>query len=169
MLHHISVAVNYPAQVATVLAEAIGGQAFPFPPHPGSYFVMAGDEFGTAIELYPATTQLVPGSDDVVFAEAANSPHYLSVHAAISVPTTQAQIEAIGQREGWLVRVCDRGPFKVIEFWVENKLMLEFLPPEFAATYMGFVKIENWKVFLAMAESGEFADKHQSHQVPASV
>ena len=61
MLHHISVAVNNPAQVASVLAEAIGGQSFPFPPHPGSYFVMAGDDFGTAIELYHSITKLVPG------------------------------------------------------------------------------------------------------------
>ena len=104
-----------------------------------------------------------------MFAETGDSPQYLSVHAAISVPTSQAQIEAIGQREGWLVRACDRGPFQVIEFWVENKLMLELLPPKFAAAYMGFVKIENWTAFLEMAESEELVQRHQSAQVAVGV
>jgi hypothetical protein len=64
----------------------------------------------------------------------------VATHAAISVPASQEQIEQIGMREGWQVALCDRGVFKVIEFWVENWLLLEFLPPEFATQYLQSVQ-----------------------------
>jgi hypothetical protein len=37
---------------------------------------------------------------------------------------------------GWLCRRNDRAQFPVIEFWVENRLMCELLPPEFASEYL---------------------------------
>ena len=51
MLHHICIAVDNPQHVANVLAEIFQSHAIPFPPHPGSYMTLAGDKFGTGIEL----------------------------------------------------------------------------------------------------------------------
>ena len=45
-------------------------------------------------------------------------------------------VEAIARREGWKCFRCNRGPFHVIEVWLENQLMVEILPPEFAAEYL---------------------------------
>ena len=169
MLHHISVAVNDPMHVGQVIAEVMNGQLVPFPPHPGSYMVLAGDEYGTGIELYPSGTELVPGQVEATFAQKASSSQFNSVHAAISVAMSQAQIEAIGQREGWLVRLCDRGPFEVIEFWVENKLMLELLPPVQAEKYLNFLKPENWQAFVEMADSMDLAERHHTDREPVNV
>jgi hypothetical protein len=36
----------------------------------------------------------------------------------------------VGLREGWLVRLCDRGPFELNKLWVENSFMIEVLSPE---------------------------------------
>ncbi|MBW4444472.1 MAG: hypothetical protein KME10_25280 [Plectolyngbya sp. WJT66-NPBG17] len=151
MLHHISVAVNHPLQVANVLAEVLQGRCFPFPPHPGSYMVIVGDDHGTGIELYPADTQLTPGLEEAAFSSGNIAQTFTAIHAAISVPISLEQIEQIADREGWLVRVCDRGPFKVIEFWVENKLLLEFLTPEFAKTYIQFAQPANFEAFFNQA------------------
>jgi hypothetical protein len=62
----------------------------------------------------------------------------VAIHAAISVSTTQQQIEQIGQREGWRVLTRKQGdaPFSLIEFWVENRILFEFLPPEFVPEYL---------------------------------
>jgi len=35
---------------------------------------------------------------------------------------------------------CDRGSFSVVEVWVENAVMLEFLTPEMAAAYLAAVR-----------------------------
>lgn len=151
MLHHISIAVARPLHVAEVLSQVLMGTYAPFPPHPESYIVLADDAYGTAIELLPRGTELIPGVTEATFSQNSLPSPFHAVHAAISVPVSRAQIEDIGAREGWLVRQCDRGPFSVIEFWVENQLMLEFLSPELALQYLEFMQPQNWRAFVAAA------------------
>jgi hypothetical protein len=135
MLHHISIAVNQPQQVAEVMAEIFQGQAIPFPPHPGSYLVIAMDEFGTAIELYPIDTVIVPQMGFKTTPQPATG--YTPFHAAISVPISLEQIERITDRTGWPIYVCNRdGLFDVIELWIENRLMVELLTPTMAEKYL---------------------------------
>lgn len=156
MIHHISIAVNHPLHVGQVLAEIFQGQCFLFPPCPESYIVLVDDGAGSAIELYPADIQLIPESAAVGFSTENMTQTFTSVHAAVSVPLSQTQIEAIGNREGWLVRLCDRGFFQVVELWVENRFMLELLTPEMAQAYSGFAKPSNYEAFLsqfALAEA----------------
>lgn len=153
MIHHISIAVRNPNHVAQVLGEILKAQAVPFPPNPGSYMVIPFDEHGTAIELYPLGSQIEPGvgDEECVFVHTAISSRFTDIHAAISVPTSQEEIEQIGVREGWRVVRCNRDSFfDVIEFWVENRLMIEFLTPEMASVYLKFAtEKENLKYFLA--------------------
>lgn len=160
MLHHISIAVNQPQKVAEVLAEVFSSTAkvAPFPPHPGSYMVFAGDEFGTAIELYPMGTVIVPDETQAAFQQTQNPSRYTPFHAAISVPIELEALQQIGQRQGWHVRDCDRdGLFHVVEFWVENQLMLELLTPTMAKAYLRLFEPANFEANLAqfMAFSAE--------------
>lgn len=60
--------------------------------------------------------------------------------------------EQTGVREGWRVVRRNRDSFfEVIKFWVENRLMLELLPPVLAQQYLEFTKPQNIEKFLAMA------------------
>lgn len=61
MINHISIAVNDPERVANVLAELWDGMVLPFPPAPNSFFVLADDGKGTAVEISPSGTVLIPG------------------------------------------------------------------------------------------------------------
>ncbi|MEH2276399.1 MAG: hypothetical protein V7K40_16805 [Nostoc sp.] len=148
MIHHISISVQNPLHVAQVLAEVFNGQAFPFFPNSGSYMVFPFDEHGTGIELYPLKTQLMPGEGDnqCTFAEDVTPSGFTATHAAISVSSSQEKIELIGKREGWRVLRCNRDSlFDVIEFWLENKVMIELLTPEMAAQYLAVTQPENLK------------------------
>jgi hypothetical protein len=159
MLHHLSIAVHNPEHVASVLAEILKGFVMPFPPNPGSYVALAGDEYGTLIELYPVGTELIPDAWDGQAGFQINQPaaQYTPVHAAISVPISLEEIERIGAREGWRVFPANRdGLFDVIEFWVENRLMLELLTPTIASTYLNIFSPERLKEFaqqFAMADA----------------
>jgi hypothetical protein len=154
MIHHISIAVNNPLHVATVLAEVMQGNYYPFHIHPDSYIVLNGDEHGTGIELYPRGSELLPGEVEVNFQlNQQNNLGYVPFHAAISIPLSQDQVMEIGQRESWLVRKCDRGPFSLIEFWLENKIMIEFLSAEMASQYLEFTKPQNLAAFFSAAVS----------------
>lgn len=139
MLHHISISVENPQHVANVMAEIMHGKVVPFSPNPGSYMMLVGDEFGTGIEFYPMGSELIPDArlGQVGFQINEHPANYTSVHAAISVPLNLEEIERIGAREGWRVLPCSRnGAFDVVEFWIENHLMLELLTPEMAAKYL---------------------------------
>ena len=155
MIHHISIPANDPLHVAQVLAEVFDGKVGIFPPNPNSYMVVAGDEYGTMIEIYPSGSVVVPGQGgpfgvarsanrQAWFQQNAHPASYSAVHAAISVPTNLEQIERIAAREGWRVLPCSRdGLFDVIEFWVENQLMLELLTPAIAHKYLNAMHPKN--------------------------
>jgi hypothetical protein len=42
----------------------------------------------------------------------------------------------LAARHGWRALRLSRGSFDVIEFWIENCVMLEILTPEMAADYL---------------------------------
>jgi hypothetical protein len=146
MIHHLSIPAIAPLHVAQVLAGIWGGKAVPFPPHPGSYMVLTLDEHGTLIEIYPLGTEMIPGlaQNEVLFAFNALASLHSATHAAISVRMNQKQIEQIAAREGWRCVKCDRdGFFEVIEFWVENRFLLELLTPSLASRYVEFMHPQN--------------------------
>ena len=138
MIHHLSIPAENPAHVAEVLAEIFKGSFSQFPPHPGSYVSFAIDQYGTAIEVYPLGTELIPGQENqqLEFKHNNSSSRFIATHAAISVPLSREEIELLGKRERWRVAHCNReGIFEVMEFWIENAVMLELLTPEMTRQY----------------------------------
>ncbi|MEP7213006.1 MAG: hypothetical protein ABI791_08020 [Acidobacteriota bacterium] len=151
MLNHISIAVNDPKRVAGILAELWSGMVIPFPPAPDSFMVLANDGKGSAVEITPAGTILVPGEglppeDDMSAATEAYEakfvksdfvPQYVATHLNISTELGIDEIRAIGKREGWRTLVCNRaeGLFQLVELWIEDNFMLEVMTPEQTARY----------------------------------
>lgn len=157
MIHHISLSAKNPQHVAGVLAEIAGGQVVPAPPNfpAGSWFVLTGDEHGTMFETLPFATELRPDESEVAF-HTDNMPNsqYVAAHAYISVPADRERILNIGKREGWLTRVCDRGPFELIECWIENRQMIEFATPEMKRQYVNLLTNPD-AIKAAMADLNE--------------
>ena len=121
-------AARDPQKAAGVLAELMGGKAVPFPPNPGSFFALQLDEHGSGVEVYPAGTELQPGGATGGNFVRKDARGYGSTHFALSVATDAGTVQSIAQRAGWHCFDCNRGPFHVIEVWVENETMVEILP-----------------------------------------
>ena len=148
MIFHASIPADDPERVAEVIAEIWGGEAFRFPPWPGAYVAIAGDDRGTTCEVYPRAQTMAPGEDDEpTWAKVDESPsQYVAFHIAIETAKSEAEILAIAEREGWRALRCSRGTFfDVIEFWVENRLHVEVLTPEMQAQYKKSVNLEMWR------------------------
>ena len=119
MINHISIAVNEPERVANFLSEIWDGIVYPFPPAPGSFFVIANDGKGTAVEVTPAGTVLVPGEglpdeDDLdaatetyeaQFVKSEFVPRYVATHLNISSKKNIDELRELAKREGWRVLV----------------------------------------------------------------
>lgn len=154
MINHISIAVENPEKVANVLAELWNGMVLPFPPAPGSFIVLANDGRGSAVEVTPLNTVLVPGEGlppeegfdantptekyEAKFVTSDFSPRYIATHLNISTHLSESEIKEIARREGWRVLTCnrDRGLFQLIEIWIEDRFMLEVMTPEQTARYV---------------------------------
>ncbi len=159
MIHHLSIAARDPKNSAGVLAELMGGKAVPFPPNPGSFFALQLDDHGSGVEVYPAGTELEPnGEVGGSFVKHKRDRGFGSTHFALSVKTDAKTVEAIAARAGWKCFTCNRGPFHVIEVWVENETMVEVLPPEFAAEYVAFTRPD--RVLDAMTAAGTAGGRH---------
>ncbi len=179
MINHISIGVNNPEHVANVLAELWGGYAMPFPPSPGGYVVFADDGRGTMVEIIPSDVQLVPGiglpdeegfsretaTDDFEATFVAGNERGLfgSVHLNINSPLDEESIKAIAKREGWRCFTANRGRglFQLIEFWVEDRFMLEVNTPEMTEVYVNTVTPENWANFLNSPLPPKYAKNYQ--------
>jgi len=161
MIHHLSIAARDPKRAAEVLAELMGGKAVPFPPNPGSYFALQLDDHGSGVEVYPAGTHLEPaGAEGGSFVKQPQSGRaFGATHFALSVGTDAKSVEQIAKRSGWHCVTCNRGPFHVIEVWVENDTMVEVLPPEFAAEYLAFTRPD--RVLAAMSNASAAAARQR--------
>lgn len=81
-----------------------------------------------------------------------NASKFTATHVMISVPASIEEIEQIAQREDWLVQRASFG-FDFILFWVENRLLLEFLTPEMTAQYLAFTQRENLRKYFVFPDS----------------
>jgi hypothetical protein len=96
------------------------------------------------VEVHPFGTALFPGKDANEAGDLrphAVASNHTAIHVAISVSVSQKQIQEIANREDWRMVHCHRGDyFDVFEFWVENQLLLEFLPPEMVEQSLAFME-----------------------------
>ncbi len=154
MIHHVSLPARDPQHVAAVLAELIGGRAYPFRgPLPGAWMALQGDAHGTLIEVYPETTLLRPGEGErrIPFATSPTAPGYFGWHVNLSVALERDAIERIGARENWQTMLYGAAPpgkpavFHVIQFWVENRTLVELITPSMLADYLRLARFATFE------------------------
>jgi hypothetical protein len=154
MLFHISIAAERPEQAARLIAELWRGRAYPFPPvAEGSWIALAGDDRGSAIEVYPLGTELHEGGGEASVQPMAGRPsRHGPVHVAIATGLDIDEVKAIARRYGAPAKVCSRGPFRVIELWVEGCFMIEVLTAEMQAEYLASFHFAGWERFLSASD-----------------
>ncbi|MEN9418103.1 MAG: hypothetical protein RI988_1723 [Pseudomonadota bacterium] len=138
MIHHVSIPAHDPRHVAEVLVELFEGTLTGFGPWHNSWIAWAGDGHGTAIEVYPRGTEMLPdpGAGQARFRPTSPASPYTATHAAVSVARSREEIFTLARREGWRTIELPRGPNRVIEFWVENAVLLELMTPQMTADYV---------------------------------
>ena len=146
MIHHVSIPARKPQHVAEVLAELMNGKCLPFRPLEGAFMAASGDANGTMIEVYPERRTLdIPDHErQVAFGENPAPPQTWPFHVLLSVPREAEEVERIGAREGWRAKTFGRGighkpSFHVIEFWLENRSMIEIATLAMAQEYLDFL------------------------------
>jgi hypothetical protein len=144
-LLHLSINAAEPQRVAVFLAQLLGGEAMPFPPFPSCWIAFTKVDDGTAIGVYPTTHVLKAGPEQISCEITEPNIAGTFVHVAIASPLDRKNILATAQSEGWLSRICDRGPFECVEVWLEGRLLIEVLDPVMQQEYRDGMSASNWK------------------------
>jgi hypothetical protein len=159
MIHHVSLPAREPQRVAAVLAELMGGRAYPFRgPLPGAFMALAGDAHGTLIEVYPETTVMRPSDEGrrIPFASTAEPAAHVGWHVNLSVALEREAIERIAAREGWQAMLYGAAPpgkpaaFHVIQFWVENRTLVELITPSMLDDYLRLARFATFEPAAAL-------------------
>jgi catechol 2,3-dioxygenase-like lactoylglutathione lyase family enzyme len=142
MIHHVSIPVADPRRAAEVFAELFDGRVTPFKAYEGGWIAWTDDEVGTSVEFFPVGTEMFPpeGEGMVEFRHVAGASPFVATHLTLTVERTVDEVLAIADREGWRAKVVSRGPNDVIEFWVENSVMVEVMTSEMAADFLSEVR-----------------------------
>ena len=128
MIIHASIPADDPERVARIIAELWRGTYAPFVVVTGVFTARAGDDRGTQIEVGPRGREAVPGEMQVGSRLNPSPSPYSEVHLNVLSPLSDVEMLAIARREGWTALTCDRGGFfKLIEFWLEDRFMLEVM------------------------------------------
>lgn len=164
MILHASIPAANPALVSTVLAQLIGGQSFVFPPFERSFIAISHEQAGLSLEVYPDDLQLLPdhAGGDVVGIPGQSPASHGAFHLALATALDREAIFRLAEEQGWCCRELRRGGvFSLIEFWVENRLLIELLTPEMSAEYRAVVTPSSWSAMLAAG----LAHRQESEEV----
>jgi len=139
MIAHFSMPAAEPRKTAEFFARVIDGVAMPFPVVEGAWIAIARDGSGSAVEVVPETTAIErdgryePGLRDA-------PTEVTAIHFALTTQLSRGEVLALGVTHGWQTAHCSRGPFDLVEIWIDNRQMVEVLPPECTARYLAFAK-----------------------------
>lgn len=145
MIFHASIAADNPGTAASFLAELWDGEAFPFHPVHGAFIVLQGDEHGSAIEIYPAGTVIRLGKDGIGFHITDDLSRETATHLAVATQLGEKQVFDLAATYGWWARQRDRGPFELIEVWIDGKVLVEVLTPRMQERYRSSMAVDNWR------------------------
>lgn len=155
MIAHFSIPARDTRRTAELFGRIIDGTVMPFPVVPGAWVAIANDGSGVGVEVVPAATAHHAGSGDRDPGRSANGPEVMpwetqirqdgdevspsALHVAMTTALSAEEIVALGRAEGWRAVHCDRGGvFDLVELWVDNRVLVEVLPPEGTARYLAF-------------------------------
>lgn len=142
MIHHVSIPVADPRSAAEVFAELVDGRVSPFKAYDGGWIAWTDDEVGTSVEFFPHGTEMFPpaGEGMVEFRHVDGARPFVATHLTLSVGRSVDEVLDLAARAGWRAKVISRGPNDVIEFWVENSVMVEVMTPEMTADFLAEVR-----------------------------
>jgi hypothetical protein len=153
MIAHFSIPARDPQRTAEVFGRIIDGAVMPFPVVEGAWVAIARDGSGLGVEVVPAATAHHMGQGEA--GTAIGGPVVMpwetqirqdgddrgpsGFHVAMTSRLSAEEIIALGEAQGWRAVHCDRGGvFDLVELWVDNRSLVEVLPPEGARRYLAF-------------------------------
>ena len=134
MILHASVVADEPRKTAQTLARLLGGVALPVGPGEGTWSAVGPDPIGNLISVLARGSEFHRSGDHV---ETRSGPpaRHSAFHLLIDTPLSEQEVLALAKERGCLAHRARHGAFDVIEFWIDDCLLIEVATPDLGQAY----------------------------------
>lgn len=141
MIFHVSIEAPHPKRLAEGVATLWQGAAAPLDRLVEGAWIAFSANGEAALEVFPLGTDITEASGYQPWTgprHAGDRP--TATHVAMGTPLAEHDVLEIARQEGWRAKSVMRGErFGVIEVWVSEHLVMEWLTPDMQKRYMGTV------------------------------
>lgn len=135
MILHVSITADEPRSTAETLARLLGGRAIPLGPNEGSWTAVGPDPVGNVVEVMERGSEFRRSGSKVETIKGEPQRH-AGFHLLMESPMSEQQIYELAEETGTTAYRASRGIFgDLIEFWIDDCLLVEVLPLSWARAY----------------------------------
>ena len=147
MILHASVVADDPRATAQTLARLLGGVALPVGPGEGTWSATAPEPIGNLISVLARGSEFhrTEGHVETRLGQAVRHSAY---HMLIETPLSEDEVFLLADERGCRALRARHGAFDVIEFWIDDCLLIEVVTPELGQAYREIVHSEELRARL---------------------
>jgi hypothetical protein len=135
MILHASVTADDPRHTAETLAALLGGIALPVGPGNGTWSAIAPDPIGNMISVLARGSEFHRTGNHVETRAGSASARHSGFHLLLDTPLSEAEVIRLAGQRGCRAHRAQHGAFEVIEFWIDDCLLIELATPELGHAY----------------------------------
>lgn len=148
MILHASIVADEPRNTAETLATLLGGVALPLGPGEGTWSAVGSDPIGNMISVLGRGSEF-HRTDDRVDTRMGEPVRHSAYHLLIETSLSEAEVVSLAADRGCHTLRTKHGAFDVIEFWVDDCLLIEVVTPEMAREYRELIQSDELRQRLA--------------------
>jgi hypothetical protein len=134
MILHASVVADEPRATAETLAKLLGGIALPVGPGDGTWSAIGPDPVGNLISVLARGSEFHRAGDHVE-TRLGTPVRHSAYHLLIDTALSEAEVFELADYRGCHALRAKHGAFDVIEFWLDDCLLVEVATPELGRAY----------------------------------
>jgi len=134
MILHASVVADEPRKTAETIARLLGGIALPLGPGEGTWSAIGPDPIGSMISVLERGAEF-HRTESHVETRMGERVRHSAYHMLLDTALPEAEVLKLAQESGCHALRAKHGAFDVIEFWVDDCLLIELVTPEMGRDY----------------------------------
>lgn len=161
MILHSSIVADDPKATADTLARLLGGIALPIGPGEGCWTAVGPDPIGSMISVLARGSEFHRNGEGVA-TRMGKPVRHSAYHMLIETDLSEADIQRLAGDSGCHAQRATHGPFEVIEFWIDDCLLIELVTPELGQAYREVIKSDDLRARLAPVIAAGLAREAQN-------
>lgn len=147
MILHASIVADEPKVAAHTLAQLLGGIALPVGPGDGTWSAIGPEPIGNLISVLSRGSEFHRSEEHVETRVGAPVRHS-AYHMLIDTQLSEEEVLSLAKVRGCHAQRARHGAFDVIEFWIDDCLLIEVVTPELGKRYRETIRSEELRARL---------------------